>query len=313
MKKTKILITGGAGNIGSSLVAGLLDIQEFDVTVVDNLSTGNFSKIQDYSNSISFFESDVNNYEQLLEIFNQKKYDYVFHLAAVVGVKRTLDNPLKVLNDIDGFKNIFSLSKKFGVKRIFYASSSEVYGEPVEIPLREESSPLNTQLPYAKVKSIGESFCKSYFQEYGLPFTIIRLFNTYGPNQSEDFVIAKFINHALKGETIELYGDGKQTRTFCYVDDTVEAIIQMLRQNYAVNDIVNVGSIDEIQIAELAKLIKRLLKSKSLIKNIDPLKEGDMSRRCPDNKKMLQIINRDLISLEEGILRTAEFKKKSIN
>lgn len=309
MKSTNILITGGAGNIGSSLVAGLLEFEEYDITVVDNLSTGNFSKIQDYSSSISFFESDVNNYEQLLEIFNQKNYEYVFHLAAVVGVKRTLDNPLKVLNDIDGFKNIFSLSNKFDVKRIFYASSSEVYGEPVEIPLREESSPLNTQLPYAKVKSIGESFCKSYFQEYGLPFTIIRLFNTYGPNQSEDFVIAKFINNALKGETIELYGDGKQTRTFCYVDDTVESIIQMLRQNHSVNEIVNVGSNDEIEIAELAQIIKKLLKSKSVIKNIDPLKEGDMSRRCPDNTKMLKIINRDLISLEKGIKKTAYHKK----
>ena len=99
------------------------------------------------------------------------------------------------------------------------------------------------------------------------------MFNTYGPNQSEDFVIAKFINHALKGETIEIYGDGKQTRTFCYVDDTVEAIIKMLRQNHAVNDIVNVGSNNEIQIGELAKIIKELLKSKSSIENIDPLKK----------------------------------------
>ena len=111
MKKTNILITGGAGNIGSSLISGLVNFKEYDVTVVDNLSTGDFSKIQDSANLISFFEIDVNNYEQLLEIFNKKNYDYVFHLAAVVGVKRTLDNPLKVLNDIDGFKKYFFIVK----------------------------------------------------------------------------------------------------------------------------------------------------------------------------------------------------------
>lgn len=309
MQNANILITGGAGNVGSSLVKNLLKYKEYNLTVVDNLSTGDFSKIEDYSNSINFFNCDVNNLLEISKVFNKYNFEYVFHFAAVVGVKRTLENPLNVLSDINGFNNIFSLSHKASVKRIFYASSSEVYGEPVEIPLKEESSPLNTQLPYAKVKSIGESFCKSYFQEYKLPYSIIRLFNTYGPNQSEDFVIARFIDKAIKNNDIEIYGDGKQTRTFCFVDDTVSTIIKMLRDNKGINEITNVGSSVEIEILDLAHLIKDLLGSKSIIKNINALKEGDMTRRCPDNSKMLKIIKKDLISLEEGILRTAEFKK----
>lgn len=311
MKDINILITGGSGNIGSSLLEGLLKFNEYKVTVVDNLSTGSFSKIKKFQKDINFYQHDVNNYNQISDVFSKHSFDYIFHLAAVVGVKRTIDNPLDVLNDINGFTNIFSLAQlqKLPIKRIFYASSSEVYGEPVETPLVEDSSPLNTQLPYAKVKSIGESFCKSYFKEFGLPYTAVRLFNTYGPNQSEDFVISKFIESAISGKDITIYGDGKQTRTFCYVDDTVNTFIKMLRDNKAINQTINVGSHNEIEIGNLAILIKNYLNSNSNIINIEALEEGDMTRRCPDNSKMLKIIKQDLITLEEGIHRTAQHKK----
>ncbi|MCX8490691.1 MAG: NAD-dependent epimerase/dehydratase family protein, partial [Cyclobacteriaceae bacterium] len=210
----KVLITGGAGFVGSSLADKLLEQGKYFVVSVDNLLTGDIRKVSQHQNS-RFIKCDVNNYHDIAAIMTSFQFDYVFHYAAVVGVKRTIENPIMVLEDLQGIKNILSLSKNTGIKRVFFSSSSEVYGEPVELPQHEETTPLNSRLPYAVVKNVGEAFCRSYEKEYGLPFTIFRFFNTYGPKQSTDFVISKFVNAALKNEPITIYGVGKQTRTFC--------------------------------------------------------------------------------------------------
>jgi UDP-glucose 4-epimerase len=229
------------------------------------------------------------------------QFNYVFHYAAVVGVKRTQENPIMVLDDIQGIKNVLQLSKNSSVKRVFFSSSSEVYGEPVELPQNEETTPLNSRVPYAVVKNVGESFFRSYFKTYGLPFTIFRFFNTYGPNQSEDFVIAKFLKAALKGDDITIYGDGSQTRTFCYVDDNINTCLKILEDNLMVNDVINIGGAKEYKIIDVAKLIIEKLNSKSKIIHLPALKDGDMTRRMPDNSKMINIINKDLISLDQGL------------
>jgi UDP-glucuronate decarboxylase len=218
-----------------------------------------------------------------------------------VGVKRTLENPVLVLRDIDGIKNILELSKNTGVKRLFYASSSEVYGEPVELPQHEETTPLNSRLPYAVVKNIGESFLKSYKYEYDLDFTVFRFFNTYGPRQSTDFVMSKFLNAALKGNDITLYGDGKQMRTFCYVADNIEATTKAIDDVSTINEVVNIGNDSEITILDLAKKIIKKTASKSKIVKLPPLKEGDMTRRQPDATKMKNLLGRPLTSLDQGI------------
>ena len=235
------------------------------------------------------------------------QFDFVFHYAAVVGVQRTLNNPVLVLDDIQGIKNILSLSKSTGVKRVFYSSSSEVYGEPVEFPQNEETTPLNSRLPYAIVKNVGEAFLKSYYQEFGLNYTIFRFFNTYGPMQSEDFVIAKFLKSALKNEPITIYGDGSQTSTFCYIDDNIDACLACMYENYYVNDVVNIGSDNEMSILDLARFIINITHSKSEIIHFPALKEGDMTRRQPDNTKMKNILTRDFIPLEEGIKRMLNY------
>ena len=212
----KILITGGAGNVGGALARKLVEDLNYFVVIVDNLSTGSIKKLpsKEFSNW-KFVNCDVNNYTSISEIMLIIHFDYVFHYAAVVGVQRTQENPILVLNDIEGIKNVLQLSKNSSVKRVFFSSSSEVYGEPVELPQNEETTPLNSRVPYAVVKNVGESFFRSYFKSYGLPYTIFRFFNTYGPNQSEDFVISKFLKSALKNEEdITIYGDGSQTRTF---------------------------------------------------------------------------------------------------
>lgn len=298
--KSTYLITGGAGNIGSCLTLNLAKDKNNLIVVVDNLSTGSLSKIPKYDNVI-FIQSNVNSYNHMAPIFGRFNFDYVFHYAALVGVSRTLKNPIKVLEDIEGIKNILSLSKNTKVKRVFYSSSSEVYGEPFEVPQNENTTPLNSRLPYAVVKNVGEAFFKSYYKEYGLEYTIFRFFNTYGPNQSEDFVLPRFLKSAIKGEPLYIYGDGLQTRSFCFVDDNVETCIKAIHSFNCKNKVLNIGSNEEQTILSLAEQIIDITNSKSKIIHKAPLKEGDMTRRCPDISKMKKILGRELIPLKEGI------------
>lgn len=309
--KRKILITGGAGFIGSSLAERLAADPDNFVVIVDNLLTGSLSKIpKSVHQNVKFIKSNANDIMDIASIFHAYRFDYVFHYAAVVGVKRTLANPVMVLHDITGINNILNLSKNTGVKRVFYTSSSEVYGEPVEYPQNEYTTPLNSRLPYAIVKNVGEAYLRSFKREYDLDFTIFRLFNTYGPKQSTDFVISKFLAAALKDKDITIYGDGNQTRTFCYIEDHLDATINAFYNNLVVNDVANIGTDAEITILELAKAIIKVTDSKSKIIHMPALKEGDMSRRRPDVTKMRELLNREFTPLETGlkaILKNSQF------
>jgi nucleoside-diphosphate-sugar epimerase len=299
----KILITGGAGFVGSSLADVLLKKGYF-VVIVDNLLTGFLHKLPEKSTpNWKFIRGDVNNYNDIAAVMTSYSFDYVFHYAALVGVKRTLENPVLVLHDIQGIKNILDLAKNTGVQRVFFSSSSEVYGEPVELPQHEYTTPLNSRLPYAVVKNVGESFFRSYKQEYNLDYTLLRFFNTFGPKQSTDFVISKFIKAALQNQDITVYGDGQQTRTFCYIDDNIDATICALETNQFVNDVVNIGNDKITTVLELAETVLKVTNSQSKIVHLPPLPEGDMTRRQPDNTKMRTLLNRELISLEEGLKR----------
>ena len=298
----KVLITGGAGNIGSSLVRGLLNTGKYHVTVLDNLSTGSTKNIPNtQQENFNFFDGDVNCLKDVIKVFRDNNFDYVFHYAALVGVERTQQNPLKVLEDIEGIKNILNLSVEHNIDRVFYSSSSEVYGEPVEIPQNEITTPLNSKLPYAIVKSVGESFMRTCHEHHGLDFTIMRFFNTYGPRQKNDFVISKFIELAAENKDLTIYGDGSQTRSFLHVDDNIEFTIKILEEKKLINNVVNVGSDVEITIIDLANLIIESLDSKSKIVFLPPLKEGDMTRRQPDISKMKSVFNKKIISLKDGI------------
>lgn len=308
---SKILITGGAGFVPSSLADHLALNPENELVLVDNFVTG-FRRNLDCINkpNCRFIKADVNIYNEIAEIMISESFDYVFHYAALVGVNRTLENPVKVLEDIQGFQNIVRLCKNTNVKRVFFSSSSEVYGEPVEFPQNEDTTPLNSKLPYAVVKNLGEVFLKSFHKEYGLNYTIFRFFNTYGPKQSEDFVISKFLRLAIDNKPITIYGDGSQTRTFCYIDDNIFATTRCLYEGLHVNDVINIGSNFEYPIVEVAKLIIKLTNSKSEIVHLPPLEEGDMTRRQPDISKMIQLMGRDFTTLEEGLKKVIEFKLK---
>jgi UDP-glucose 4-epimerase len=309
-----ILITGVLGFIPSSLAKGLLD-KGFTVIGIDNFLTGSVQNISEFRDNprFKFVRGDVNIFDNIYKLFYSFNPDYVYHYAACVGVQRTLDNPRKVLDDVKGFENILTLCKDFNVKRVFFSSSSEVYGEPVEFPQNENTTPLNSKLPYAVVKNLGEVYLKTYYKEYGLEYTIFRFFNTYGPRQSQDFVVSRFINFARQNQPITIYGDGMQTRTFCYIDDNVRATISALTLDKAACQIYNVGSDKEVPIIDLAKLVIKLTSSKSEIKFLPALEEGDMTRRHPNNQRMLaELLNgKVLVPLEEGLRNTIAYHDAS--
>ena len=300
--KRNILITGAAGFIGSCLAERLIKDPDNYVVLVDDLSSGHLSKLPQLpKDNWRFVKCDINVYRDIAEVMLANHFDYVFHYAAFVGVKQTQAFPIKVLRDLYGIEHVFDLCKNSGVKRVFFSSSSEVYGEPIELPQNEETTPLNSRIPYAVVKNVGEAYLKSYKKEYDLDFTIFRFFNTYGPKQSVDFVMSKFIALALKNENIPIYGDGMQTRTFCFIDDNIEATVSAFNNNLFLNDVVNIGSDLEITILDLARLIIKLTGSKSQIEHRPPLPEGDMNRRFPDITKMKVLLKRDLMPIETGI------------
>lgn len=309
----KILVTGGAGFIAGALAERLSRNPSNEVVVVDNLVTGKSENTILGRNNLHFIKCDVNHFEDISGVFFSGNFDYVFHYAALVGVQRTLENPVKVLDDINGIKNVLNLSKNTGVKRVYYSSSSEVYGEPVEIPQHELTTPLNSRLPYAIVKNVGEAYLRAYQQEYGLEYTILRFFNTYGPGQSEDFVVSRFIRAALQGNPLMVYGDGMQTRTFLFIDDNIEATIRIFEDQKYLNDVVNIGSDIEIHIIDLAAAVIQSAGSSSVIKHLPPLKEGDMTRRKPDITKMKNVLKRDLIPLNEGLASVIQAWKSKIH
>jgi UDP-glucuronate decarboxylase len=303
----KVLVTGGAGNVGGALARKLAEDGKYQVVIIDNLITGNRSKLPgEHLHSWKFYKADVNDYNTLAPIMRNHRFDFVFHYAALVGVERTLANPVKVLQDLNGLRNICELCVETGVKRVFFSSSSEVYGEPLAYPQNEATTPLNATLPYAKVKSIGESFFSAYHQQHGLDYTVFRFFNTYGPLQSDDFVLAKFVRTALKGQDITVIGDGSQTRTFCYIDDNIYLTMQCLEKGYFRNEILNLGNDNEISIRKLAELVVTTLGSSSHIVYLPAREEGDMTRRLPDLSKLRRVIPMNFVDLETGILKVVE-------
>lgn len=303
----RILVTGGAGFVGSCLVDKLIENPDNFVVIADNLSTGKRSRLpKNNTGNWKFIKCNCNEYRDISAVMMGYKFDYVFHYAAVVGVQRTLENPVSVLSDIQGIKYILDLSKNTGVRRVFFSSSSEVYGEPFELPQNEMTTPLNSRLPYAVVKNVGEAFLRSYQQEFNLDYTIFRFFNTYGPKQSTDFVMSRFINAAINNKPITVYGDGAQTRTFCYKDDNIGACVNAFYHNKHINDTVNIGNDNELHIVDLAKMIIKITGSKSEIVHLPALQEGDMARRKPDITKMKALLGRPMMNLEEGIKRTIE-------
>jgi UDP-glucose 4-epimerase len=297
----KALITGGAGFIGSHLAERLLrDGQE--VTVVDNLSTGSLKNIEGFQNKpeFAFVESDVRDAGLMETLVEQA--DAVFHLAAAVGVKLIADKPVHTIEtNIGGTEVVLDVANKFG-KKILIASSSEVYGKNEAVPFREDDdivlgSTSLSRWSYACSKAIDDFLGQAFYQQYSLGVVIGRFFNTIGPRQTGQYgmVVPRFVERALKGERLLIYGTGRQRRCFCYVEDLVDAIIGLMNCEEAAGKVYNIGSTEEIAIEELADKIIGMTGSKSKKEFISyeeaygrPIE--DMMRRVPSLERIKKTI-----------------------
>jgi len=305
-KKKTFLVTGGAGFIGSHLCEKLIGAGN-KVVCFDNLSTGklkNLSSIKD-SPDFTFVKGDANKIKDIAPVFKKSKFNGIFHYAAVVGVKRTLENPLLVLDDIEGIKNILELSLKNGRPKVVFSSSSEVYGEPEELPEREDGS-VNPKLPYAIVKLLGEKFLETYWQKYGLKTCALRFFNVYGPRQESSdygFVVGIFIKQVLKGKRPTVFGDGSQTRDFVYIKDNVEASIRAMELDSSNGEVINIGTGRPLTIYDLANSIIYYSGQKGKLKpELVKIKRIDIKHRFPEIGKMIKILKyHPVTSLEQGL------------
>lgn len=316
----KILVTGGAGFIGSHLCEELIRKGNY-VIALDNLFTGTKENLSDFINDerFQFIKGDIRDANLVNSLI--KKVDIIYHLAAIVGVDVVVNNPLENIEvNILGIKNIAEAAFKNGKKKVIFASSSEVYGKNDQVPLKEEGSPAIfgstkiTRWSYGQAKSLGEHFLLAY-SENGLPFVILRYFNCYGPrgiNTKYANVIPKFISQAINNESLTIYGNGKQTRCFCYVSDIVKGTI--LCEKKLNNEVVNLGTNKETQILSLAKKIIKLGDSKSQFNFIPENKiykreYEDIKRRVPSIHRAEKVGFKPKIQMDGGLKKTIIWTK----
>ena len=293
----KILLTGGAGFIGSHLGAKLLK-DGHSVIVLDDLSTGSTSNINllKTSTAFSFVEGSLLNSDLINELV--ESCDGVIHLGAALGVRRILELPYESLvANTQGTENVVLAASKFK-KRVFIASTSEIYGKNPEQPLTEESdrvigSPQLLRWAYSEAKAIDESLAQMFYQSHGLEYVVGRFFNTVGPRQSGMYgmVLPRFVSAAIKDETLEVHGDGSQSRTFCHVLDSIDAVSRLFFNDKTVGQAFNIGGEGEISIKDLATKVVEMTGSKSKIKYVPyntayPQGFEEMMRRVPDTSKL---------------------------
>jgi len=315
----KILVTGGAGYIGSHL-ADTLMAQGHEVYVVDNLSTGKIDNIRHLlGNEHLHFVNDSILNETLMDRIISRA-DLIYHLAAVVGVRHVIDDPLRgILTNVRGTETVLELAYKYW-RKVVIASSSEVYGKSEKAPLAEEDDSILGptavgRWSYALAKAIDEHLALIY-NDKGLPISIVRYFNSYGPRldpRGYGSVVAKFINQALAGKPLTVFSDGQQTRCFTYIDDTVKGTILAATLKEAEGHSFNIGNDRETTILELAQLIKKLVGSASEIVRISYAEAYNTNfeetrRRVPGVRKAEGVLGfRAEVPLEEGLRRTIDW------
>jgi UDP-glucuronate decarboxylase len=308
----KVLVSGGSGFIGSYICESLVRAGAL-VTCLDNFATGRKEYLSNilYKDSFKLVNADVNNFE------TTEKYAFIFHLASRASPEEYQINPVDTLmaNSIGSMK-LLDLARKTDSK-ILFASTSEVYGDSQVIPTPESYwgnvNPIGPRSCYDEGKRYGEALFMAYFREFGTDNRIVRIHNTYGPRLRADGfyarAVSRFIFKALRGEEITIYGDGTQTRSFCYISDTVRALFEVMIRAQAKGEVINIGSSDETSILELAEKIITLTNSKSRIV-FCPLPQDDPKRRCPDISKANRLLGwMPEVDLDSGLRRSIEWLK----
>jgi UDP-glucose 4-epimerase len=316
----RILITGGAGFIGSHLAERYLERGD-EVHVLDDLSTGSIENIRHLKGEKGFqYTIDtVHNQSVVAELVDW--CDCVVHLAAAVGVKLIVQSPVRTIEtNVHGTEVVLQQANK-KKRKVLVASTSEVYGLSTQVPFREDGplvmgAPTKGRWSYACSKAIDEFLALAYWREKRLPVVIVRLFNTVGPRQTGQYgmVIPTFVRQALAGRSLTVYGDGSQTRCFGYVGDVVGALVGLMDEERAVGEVFNIGSKEEVTIREVAERVKELTKSDSEIVFV-PYEEAyesgfeDMPRRVPDISKVSRLVGfRPSLSLDDILQKVIDFQ-----
>jgi len=321
----KVLVTGGAGFIGSHLVEALL-VQGQHVVAIDNLSTGrleNIARLMEHP-QFQFVYETIHNETVMDRLVSE--CDLIYHLAAAVGVELIVKDPVHTIEtNINGTETVLRLARRYR-RPVLITSSSEVYGKSEEIPFREDADRVmgpttKSRWSYAESKAMDEHLALAYHKQFGVPVVICRLFNTVGPRQTGMYgmVIPRLVKQAVAGQPLTVYGDGQQTRCFCSVHDVVRAIIALSAEPKAIGDIFNVGSSEEITILDLARRILVRSGSRSEIKLI-PYEQAyeagfeDMRRRVPDLSKIKALVGwQPLIPLDQTLDEViAQFRQETL-
>jgi UDP-glucuronate decarboxylase len=315
----RFLVTGGAGFIGSWLCDVLYQL-DGKIVCIDNFITGLKENIKHLLGKENFeiVNSDICDFQI------EEKFDHIIHAASIASPSIYQKHPIKTLDaNLIGTRKLLELSRKKDIKSFLFTSTSEVYGNvpPEMIPTPETYygfvNSFGPRCMYDEGKRAAEAYCYSYFYEYKLPIRIARIFNTYGPKLDTSHtgygrVVIKFIDQALKGKPLTVYGEGKQTRSFCYVTDTIHGLLKLLLLDKLDGEVVNIGNDREIRIIDLTYKIKDITKSNSEI-IFHPLPKDDPLRRCPDLTKARNILKYNpKVNLEEGISKTVEWYRSVI-
>ena len=309
----RIVVTGGAGFIGSHLIEKLIN-KGFEIVVVDNLITGSLENIKQYidSKKIQFLDQDV---QKFIEI--EGEVDIVAHLASIASPKAYMEHPVNTLKSGSlGTLNSLGLAKAKGAKYLL-TSTSEVYGDPLISPQTEDYwgnvNPVGPRSMYDESKRFAEAAASTYINEFGLDVKIARVFNTYGTRMkiNDGRVVTNFVYQALTGNDITIYGDGTQTRSLSYVSDTVEYLVRLLNSDF--QGVMNIGNPEEIQIIDLAKKIIEKIDSNSIIKFYD-LPQDDPKKRKPDITLAIKELGyKPLIQLDQGLDILIPWVREKIN
>ncbi|MGB9630171.1 MAG: SDR family oxidoreductase [Thermodesulfobacteriota bacterium] len=309
----RVLVTGGAGFIGSHLTEALLR-QGHLVRVIDNYSTGKRENLifdQSYP-FLEIIEGDIREIEVCKEVM--KEIEYVFHQAAIPSVQRSIEDPLTTHSaNVEGTLNLLVSAKETGVARFIYASSSSIYGDTPTLPKKEEMPP-HPLSPYALQKYIGEQYCRLFSRLYGLETACLRYFNIFGPRQDPtsiySAVIPRFIDALLNGRAPVIYGDGEQSRDFTYIDNVIQANLLAMEAEKLNGEVINVACGERISLNQLLDLLKKILGSR-----ISPIYEearkGDVKHSLADIQKAKQILGYEpQVGIHTGLSKTIEYFQK---
>lgn len=310
---TNVLVTGGAGFIGSNLADELIQ-QGAKVKIIDNLSTGFRENLEEIKGDFDFIEGDLNDDASLKKALDG--VEIIFHQAALPSVPRSVDNPAETHEAcINATFNLLLKAKESGVRRMVYAASSSAYGDQ-EISPKVETMRPEPLSPYAVAKLVGEYYAQVFYRAYGLETLCLRYFNVFGPRQNPSSqysgVISRFVDALAKGESPVIYGDGEHTRDFTYVANVVNANINAAQTDKGIGEVMNVANGEAISLNELFKVLQGLLERQDIKVRYEAPRTGDIVHSLADNSRAIECLNYErIIGLEDGLSKTIEWWRNS--